>query len=346
MNNNNENKVTNKMITKGKEEDYYGIQRTWCVGRLNIGKLLDLPEGEERWGRKEPGEMEIKYDFGKPCPNSNMDGYRIDSTRINRWDFEDAVTKTIDIVMLSGNRNDIVQTVSDKLRVDYTVSVMVTTYSKAGGYMNRVDVKLEKVGEETFKDNEITTDLKDITPYMSEQEFNVKANIEQPTYRTNTKYYNGNTAVEYLVKKILKEKYTYCTKSGKNIVPGKYLMDGEAGIKAYQNEKRSKNKNNSIEKQMVKNLKKEKTQFAFETFNITMKAMLGEGTDPRDWQQVFLAVDGRWNTGRRMKTIRTNILNMPEDKLIMLSEDEIKTRCKNYWKVQLQHAIDNINKII
>lgn len=340
----NEKKVKDKMIVSGNENNYYGIERTFCVGRINLGELLDLPEGEERWGRREPGELVKDYDFGKPTNNDSK--YVKNDTRINRWEFEDAVKDTLDKVMLSGDRNDLVKAVNDKLRLDYTVSVMVNLYSKAGTYINRVNVKLEKVGEELFKDDELTTDLEEITPYMSENEYDTRVNIGQPDHRTNTKTYNGNDAVEYLVKKTLKEKYTYCTKSGKNIVPDNYLSDGEAGIKAYQDEKRGKNKNNSIEKQMIRKIKQQKIQYAFDTFNNTMKIMLEEGTGPHDYTQVLLTVDGRWNTGRRMNTIKKQIVNVPDSELILMTEDEIKTRCKNYWKVTLNRAIKHIDEII
>lgn len=339
-----ERKVENKMITTGSEEAFYGIQRTWCVERIDLGELLNLPEGEERWGRKDPGKMVREYDFGKP--REGMEPYKLNYVRINRWDFEKAVKDTLDTVMLSGDRNDILETVREKLCKDYVVSVMAMTFSRAGGYMNRVDIKMEKVGEELFKDDEITTDLKDITPYMSAEEYNVRVEIEQPDYRTSSSYYNGNKAVEYIVKKAIKDKYTYCVKNGKNIVPDDYIMDGESGIKAFQGSKRSKNKNNSIEKQMINKLKQEKIEYAFDTFCDVMKIMLGEGTDPHDWAQVFLAVDGRWNTARRMTTIKKQILNVPDNELIIMSEDEIKTRCKNYWKVTLNRAIKHIDEII
>ena len=94
-------------------------------------------------------------------------------------------------------------------------------------------------------------------------------------------------------------------------------------------------------------MKKEKISTAFETFCDVMKVMLGEaGNTPHDWTEVFLAVDGRWNTGRRMNVVKRHIINMTDDELIKLSDSEIKTRCKNYWKVQLQKAIKNIDEIM
>lgn len=338
--NNNDIKVENKMITKGNEDSYYGVERIFCVGRLNIGRLLDLPEGAERWGRCEPGQLIMDYDFGKPCPNDS--GFKTNNTRVNRWDFEEIVKHIIDDVMISGTRESILQSVQNKLRTEYTASVLVTTYSKAGGYMNRVDVKLSKVGEELFKDNEITTDLKEIAKYMSEQEYNIRAEIDQPDVRTNSKTYNGNKAVEYLVNKAIKEKYTYCTKAGKNIVPDEYIKDGEAGIKAYQAFKRSKNKNNSIEKQMIKKLKQQQKQKAFRKFCEAMDALEGSS---RSWDMVFLTIDGRWNTGRRAKTINNYILKVTDDELIKMTDEEIEKRCKSYWVAQLMEAQERVKSM-
>lgn len=337
-----EDKVVNKMIMRGKEDNYYGIERTFCLGRLDIGEMLDLPEGAEKWGRREPGVKVIDYDFGKPCPSDS--GFKTNQARTNRWDFEDATKATIDKVMLSGTREDIATEVRKQLCEDYTMSVLYTSYSKAGGYMNRIEVKVEKKGEEKFKDDEITTDLKSIKPYLSEQEYNVRAEISQPDYRTSSKAYNGKAALDYMLKKMLKEKYTYCVKNGKNIVPDEYIKDGESGIMAFKNEKRSKNKNNSIEKQMVRKLKKEKINTAMESLYDVMKVMLGEGKDPIDYTQLFLSVDGRWNTGRKLNTIKKQILNITDNELIMLSDEEIKTRCKNFWKVSLNRAIKRIDE--
>lgn len=337
-----EDKVVNKMIVRGKEDNYFGIERTFCLGRLDIGEMLDLPEGAERWGRREPGVKVIDYDFGKPCPNDS--NFKTNQSHTNRWDFEDAMKDTIDKVMLSGTREDIATAVRKQLCEDYTMSILYTAYSKAGGYMSRIEVKVEKKGEEKFKDDEITTDLKSIKPYLSDQEYNVRAEIDQPDYRTSSKTYNGNAALDYVLKKMLKEKYTYCVKNGKNIVPDEYIKNGESGIMAFKNEKRSKNKNNSIEKQMVRKLKKEKISTAMESLYDVMRVMLGEGKDPIDYTQLLLSVDGRWNTGRKLNTVKKQILNMTDNELVMLSDEEIKTRCKNFWKVALNRAIRRIDE--
>lgn len=329
-----------KIITDGHEDSYYGVCSTWCVGRLDLGTLLDLPEGEERWGRKEAGKMVVEYKFGKPLPADQKD--RIYYVSINRWDFEEAIKNTVDNVMQSGNRGSIIEEVTKKLKEDYTISICIKSYTKAVSYINRAELRFEKKGEEKFSDEELTTDLSEIKPYLNTQEFDMSVEFEQPYYRTTSKTYNGHNAIKYLVEKILKEKYTYCTKMGKNIVPDKYIKDGEAGILAYQQEKRSKNKNNSIEKQLIKKLKTEKKQIAFGKFCKVMDALEGRN---KDWQQVFLTIDGRWNTSRRVKTIAQHIINVSEDELIKMSEEEIEKRCKSYWVALLMEAQERIKNM-
>lgn len=335
-----------KFITKGSADDYYGITRSWCVGHMNLGTLLDLPHGEERWGRTYEGETQFQYDLKKD-ENGEYTNYKTEREHINRYDFEEAIRHSIEKVMTSGSREDIVKEVNKALREDYIIEMTVSTITKAGAYMDRFNTKLVKVGEEQFKEDEITTDLSEITPYVGLNDRNIKVELHQPYISTSQKQYNGNDAVKYLTNKIIKETFTYCTKKGKNIVPDEYLKNGLAGIQAYQADKRSKNKSNSIEKQLVKSMKKEKISTAFETFCEVMRVMLGEaGNTPHDWTEVFLAVDGRWNTGRRMNVVKRYIINMTDDELIKLSDSEIKTRCKNYWKVQLQKAIKNIDEIM
>ena len=140
------------------------------------------------------------------------------------------------------------------------------------------------------------------------------------------------------------KKYTYCVKMGKNIVPDDYIKLGKEGIERWRQEKSNGNKNNSIEKQMLKKIKYQKKQKAFDIFNDAIAAMTNE-KGSRNWELVLLSVDGRWNTARRLKTINKYILNVSDNELVTMSDEEIEKRCKSYWVAELTQAIERIKNL-
>lgn len=335
--NNEQIKELKDKMLREKTDGYYGITREWCVAKVTGDRLLG-PSERDRYGSYAYSEDDLlmKMDFGKP--RADMPRRSDERIGIPSYDVQEMVENVTNAVMESGTREDIVSEVIKKVKEDYELEVRFKTFTKGSDWMNHATNTLQRKIE-----TPIAT-VENIKPYLSENEYDVNIYYEGINYYTPKNRYYGANAIKYLVNKILKEKYTYCVKMGKNIVPDEYIKLGKEGIDSWRREKISKNKNNSIEKQMLKKIKYQKKQDAFVTFNDVMAAMLNE-KGSRNWDLAFLSVDGRWNTGRRLKTINKYILNVSDNELVTMSEEEIEKRCKSYWVAELTQAIERIKNL-
>ena len=335
MNNNNQQTTELKgNLFSIKSNGYYGIIREWCVAKITGDTMLGTTEKVDTYDKE---AFLFDLDFGKPRQENAQRSQ--EHIGINRFDFQEAISNLLDDVMESGSRNVIADECVERFKKEYELKVEYTSYEKGGDWISRVSCSLQKKENET----PIAT-VEDIKPYLTENEYDVKVYWSGMAFFTVQKSYYGENAIKYIVNKLLKEKYTYCTKMGKNIVPDDYIKLGKEGIERWRQEKSNKNKNNSIEKQTIRKIKAEKRNNAFIYFNDVIREMLNEN-GKHEWDKVFLAVDGRWNNGRRLNTVKKNILNMTDDELITVSDEEIKNRCKEYWKKELKEAIKRIEEL-
>ena len=334
MNNNNQQttELKDNMLSQ-KNSGYYGIMREWCVAKITGDTMLGTTERVNTYDKE---AFLFDLDFGKPRQENIQRSQ--EQISIGRFDLQEAILNLLDDVMESGSRNVIADECVERFKKEYELKVKYASYEKGGDWVSRTSCSLQKKETET----PVAT-VENIKPYLSENEFDVKVYWSGMAFFTTQKSYYGENAIKYLVNKLLKERYTYCTKMGKNIVPDDYIKLGKEGIERWKQEKRNKNKNNSIEKQTIKKIKAEKKNNAFIYFNDVIKEMLNEN-GKHEWDKVFLAVDGRWNNGRRMNTVKKYILNMTDDELITISDEEIKNRCKEYWKKELKEAIKRIEE--
>ena len=335
MNNNNQQteKLKDNMLSQ-KNTSFYGIEREWCVAKITGDTMLGTTERVNNYGKE---AFLFDLDFGKPRTENVQRSQ--EHISISRFDFQEAISNLLDDVMESGSRNVIADECVERFKKEYELKIKYKSYEKGGEWINRIGCSFQKKETET----PIAT-VENIKPYLTENEFDVKVYYSGMSFFTVQNSYYGENAIKYLVNRLLKEKYTYCTKMGKNIVPDNYIKLGKEGIERWRQEKSNKNKNNSIEKQTIKKIKAEKKNNAFIYFNNVIVEMLNE-MEKHEWDKVFLAVDGRWNTGRRMNTVKKYILNMTDDELITISDEEIKNRCKEYWKKELKEAIRRIEEL-
>jgi hypothetical protein len=332
-NDNKQTELKDNMLSE-KEHTYYGTEREWCVGKITGDTMVGTTERRDTYS---DDTLVFQLDFGKPRPdNKHKSQERIG---IHSFDFQEVVSHLVDDVMESGVRGIIEDECVERFKKDYEIVVRYRSYTKGSDWMNHVSCDLKKKETAT----PIAT-ISNIKPYLADNEYDVNIYWEGMSYFTTQKNYYGENALRYMVNKFLKEKYTYCTKMGRNIVPDDYIKLGKVGIERWRQEKSNSNKNNSIEKQTIKKIKNEKKNNAFKYFNDAMRAMLNE-RGSHDWGTVFLAVDGRWNTGRRVKTVNKGVLNVTDDELITMSDEEIRNRCKEYWKKELEKAIERIEEL-
>lgn len=333
--NNGQNKELKDKMLKEKTDGYYGIAREWCVAKVTGDRFLG-PSERDRYSSYGDDELLMKMDFGRP--RTDMPRRSDERIGVTSYDVQEMVENITAEVMESGTREDIVSAVIKKVKEDYELEVRFKTFTKGSDWMNHVANTLQKKTE-----TPIAT-VENIKPYLSDNEYDVNIYYEGISYYTAKNRYYGENVIKYLVNKILKEKYTYCVKMGKNIVPDDYIKLGKEGIERWRQEKSSGNKQNSIERQMLKKIKYQKRQKAFDVFNDAIAAMTNE-RGVRNWELVFLAVDGRWNTGRRMKTINKYVLNVSDNELVTMSDEEIEKRCKSYWVAELTQAIERVKNL-
>ena len=331
----NNEELKDKMLSV-REDGYYGIAREWCVAKVTGDRLLGPSERDRFSGAYSEDDLLMKLDFGRP--RTDMQRRSDERIGITSYDVQEMVGNVTAEVMESGTREDIASTVVKKITEDYELEVRFKAFTKGSDWMNHASNTLQKKTE-----TPIAT-VENIKPYLSDNEYDVNIYYEGISYYTPKNRYYGENAIKYLVNKMLKEKYTYCVKMGKNIVPDDYIKLGKEGIERWRQEKSNGNKNNSIEKQMLKKIKYQKKQKAFDIFNDAIAAMTNE-KGSRNWELVLLSVDGRWNTARRLKTINKYILNVSDNELVTMSDEEIEKRCKSYWVAELTQAIERIKNL-
>lgn len=146
-----------------------------------------------------------------------------------------------------------------------------------------------------------------------------------------------------LVKRFIRLNLSYCITKDKIIVPEEYLARGKEGIKEWREIKASKNKNNSIEKRILRQTVKEKKSYA----NRCMSDIMHEITKTRaNWKIPSLEIDGRWNK-QKTTALVNQILNSKNTQFyIDITEEEIANKFKNYWKETLMEACDAVDKMI
>lgn len=145
-----------------------------------------------------------------------------------------------------------------------------------------------------------------------------------------------------LVNKAVKEELTYCLKKDEVIIPQEYIDKGEEGIKEWREIKASKNKNNSIEKKILRQAVNDKKQYAFDAMRRIMATI---ATIDINWSMPFLDIDGRWNKQRTSKLINSILDSKNPQFYIDITEEEIINKFKEYWKDILTKAINNVDEV-
>lgn len=192
-----------------------------------------------------------------------------------------------------------------------------------------------------IKDEELEGELKKIS--RAPLSFNVDINDEKKRVllehvEINAYQYRFGNIKEEVTKwtrQSINNNLKYCMKKDKIIVPEEYIAKGEAGIKEWQEIKRSGNKNNSIEKKMLKQVFATKRSVALGNMEYIIECITRIG---RRWDIPELTVEGKWNKGKMRKLVAEVLrTNMRKDFMAM-SDDEAFEKIKEYWKNILMDA--------
>ena len=142
------------------------------------------------------------------------------------------------------------------------------------------------------------------------------------------------------VKKAIQHELTYCLRKGKSIVPDEYLHK-ENGVRLWQEHKRSSNSNNSMEKRMVRNMVNQKRADVEQALFDVMCALSAHD----GWTIPQLEVDGKWNKQKRVKLTSVVLSGKTQQEVLTLTDEDILTLAKDYWKGQFRIATAAIDKV-
>ena len=147
--------------------------------------------------------------------------------------------------------------------------------------------------------------------------------------------------VKKLINKFVKTELTYCLRKDKLIVPQEYIDKGEAGIKEWQAEKRSSNKNNSLERKMLSQTFAEKRRFAYDCIYETARKI----SYSFNWKLPSMYVDGIRNSQRMDRLVSQIYETRHKHQFLQMTNDEMLKRAKEYWKGQLETADKAIDMV-
>lgn len=145
------------------------------------------------------------------------------------------------------------------------------------------------------------------------------------------------------ISKYVREHLTYCLKNDSVIVPEEYLNKGKEGIEEWRTIKSSNNKNNSMEKQMLKQVIREKKEYARTSLGYVMNAVLNVDSN-RNWSLPTFMIDGRWNQGKVRKLVAQVLKDKSDQDLLEMSEEEITNMFKEYWKKIINDMLESVDK--
>lgn len=174
--------------------------------------------------------------------------------------------------------------------------------------------------------------VEDATIYIEE----VKVDI--PTYR----YVEILDELLTLTKKFIRENLTYCTKDGKFNVPEEYIARGKEGIDEWRSQKKTANKNNSIEKQILRDVIHNKKKFALDKLDAIMFKIAATNSD---WSIPTIEIEGRYNHTKAKKLLTKLFEGKSKQDIIDITEEEIIKLIKEYWKEKLMDAYKAVDKI-
>ena len=235
------------------------------------------------------------------------------------------------------------------------IKTVLTIEDRAGGFHDiYIDFVYEDGAEPTedliYDEAKMAEDIKQVKrrqySYSKAQEDRfvyvekVKASIYAYTWR------DAKTHIDKLIKRFVRDNLTYCIKQNKIIVPEEYLAKGKEGIEEWRELKASKNKNNNMEKRMLRSMIREKKISNLEQMRtLVWRFPKGVEKDEYDWNVPNLSIYGNGNK-TMCHRLMTKILGKKTDQeLLNMTKEDVEKVYKEYWKGVLKKAIEQIDGV-
>lgn len=300
----------------------------YTVDRSDISEAQKEVQNTNHWYKERSQEFRVGgtqiYDTAKKLAIKKiLDGCKKD---IKRSIFEELYNTDVRIIAWINERNgyDDLNTTSEFGEKDEWGNENNYEYSND---LDEFRKRLEKV---KYKNS--------FSPQIGDYVLLEKISVIARAYRFN----EIDKEIMKLVNKAVREELTYCLKNDEVIIPQEYIDKGEEGIKEWREIKASKNKNNSIEKKILRQAVNDKKQYAFDTMCRIMAAI---ATIDVNWAMPFLDIDGRWNKQRTSKLINSILDNKNPQFYIDITEEEITNKFKEHWKGILTKAINKVDEL-
>lgn len=259
------------------------------------------------------------------------------------YGLEQEIEEAVFDVILSKSREDVYKTIYDRI-MNSKMRACVDFVDTQKGFRHvqreiEMDFTPKHPEVEYVRDNkELEKIIEDVkigpafsTPGNENFVYIDKVSVMVYDYRTQRMAQD----IPKLIKKMMKKHLTYCLKNGKSIVPDEYLDKGKTGIQEWQELKRSSNKNNSMEKRMLKQILRDKKTFAADCIYTATRAITAAN---QSWSIPSLEVEGRFNKSRVQKLVTNQFKDKTDVEIMNMSDEEILDMFKEYWKGVLMDA--------
>ena len=166
--------------------------------------------------------------------------------------------------------------------------------------------------------------------------------LENIRYTAYTGHFDDlENKIKNQIKKFIRNNLSYCIKKGEVIVPEEYLNRGKEGIDEWRQLKASKNKSNSMEKKLLKQIYADKKFYQYNT----MSQIVDRIASSQIWSIPHIEVDGRFNKQRTFKLINQILGDKSKQEIMNMEEEEIVKAFKEYWKEILKKKYEEVDKM-
>lgn len=326
--------------------------KAYVLTEPTIRELQEKADGKERYDRQEIFVHEVKREKEFSDEQKKLQAadrwysVRTCDVCVRERNLEEMVSKAMYARVLSGEKEDIVKNVMDDI-LDSKIYITIRTEDSHG--CKREDIKI-LYGDDDKDKFELSYDMESMNKELAEvkhQGFNAKPDEYVYLEMVSAQFYpyafnKISDHIMKLIKRLLREEFTYCFKSGKLIVPDEYINKGKQGIAEWRELKSSNNKSNNMEKRLIKQAFHDKKEHAYKSMAYIMNEISKGRTD---WTLPFLLVDGRWNRSRMDKLITRVADTKDKNKFLNTPDEDINKKFKEYWKDILMNAYNAIDEL-
>lgn len=336
-------------------EQFVKSTEKYVLHENTIQELIDVAKSTNMW------DAEI---YTKDIKHEDISDEQRQIQYAKSWDTdisntlrtnESAVYKTIEESVYNEIRGGLREGLKAKLKqnvLNSKITAVLTIEDRPDGYNNayiEYVYDVEKGDEEYIKDED---KLEEAVKKVKKKQYSYHEGEEEKytlIERVTSRMYAYNwrdmeSKIDSLIKKVIREKLSYCIKQDKIIVPEDYLEKGRDGIEEWRGIKASKNKNNNMEKRMLRGMIRDK-----KISNLSqMRRLLWNfpnGLDKNDWTIPRLSVYGNGNKAMAHKLMCQILGEKTDQELLNMTEEDVDKAYKEYWKGVLRKAIEKIDGV-